>query len=56
MLDTIASGKLDKQQENQLIRAFSGEAHGEYQERLELQEQPKNKESESIAIEFVQKD
>ncbi len=34
MLDTIASGKLDKSQENQLIGAFSGEANGEYQKQL----------------------
>ena len=34
MLDTIASGNLDKNQENQLIGAFSGEANGEYQKQL----------------------
>jgi len=34
MLDTIASGKLDKEQENQLIGAFRGEANGEYQQQL----------------------
>lgn len=35
MLDAISSGKLDKQQENQLIGAFSGEANGSYQKQLE---------------------
>ncbi|MEA2100588.1 MAG: hypothetical protein U9P72_10720 [Campylobacterota bacterium] len=34
MLDTIASGKLDKMQENQLINAFSGEANNGYQQQL----------------------
>ncbi len=34
MLDTIASGKLDKSQENQLIGAFRGETNGKYQEQL----------------------
>jgi len=35
MLDTIASGTLDKAQENQLIGAFSGEADVGYQHQLE---------------------
>jgi len=34
MLDTIASGHLDKAQENQLISAFKGESNGEYQQQL----------------------
>jgi len=40
MLDTIALGKLDKQQENQLISAFSGHTtQGSYQEQLETTQQ-----------------
>ena len=35
MLDAISSGKLDKEQENQLISAFSGQANQSYQEQLE---------------------
>ena len=38
MLDAISSGKLDKQQENQLIGAFTGEANGSYQKQLESTE------------------
>lgn len=34
MLDTIASGRLDKMQENQLISAFSGETKESYQQQL----------------------
>lgn len=42
MLEAISSGNLDKQQENQLISAFSGEANGSYQKQLESfkEEQP----------------
>jgi len=35
ILDSIADGKLDKSQENQLIGAFSGGSKGEYQEQLD---------------------
>lgn len=35
MLDTISSGKLDKEQENQLISAFSGQASENYQRQLD---------------------
>ena len=34
MLNTIASGTLDKAQENQLIGAFSGQSNGSYQQQL----------------------
>jgi hypothetical protein len=47
MLDTLGSGKLDKNQENQLIRAFSGEANGEYQKQLS-QNQDNLKDIESV--------
>ena len=52
MLDTIGSGKLDKGQENQLISAFSGEAHGNYQKRLELEEKV-DEEFEEAQIELI---
>jgi preprotein translocase subunit SecG len=35
MLKTIASGNLDKNQENQLISAFNGEVKGHYQQQIE---------------------
>ncbi|MBN2782545.1 MAG: hypothetical protein JXQ66_04835 [Campylobacterales bacterium] len=35
MLDALSSGKLDKEQENQLISAFAGQAKGNYQKQLE---------------------
>jgi len=35
ILDNVASGKLDKAQENQLISAFSGISKGDYQEQLD---------------------
>ena len=35
MLDAISSGHLDKQQESQLIGAFTGETNGSYQQQLE---------------------
>ena len=38
MLDAISSGNLDKNQENLLIGAFSGEAQGSYQKQLEAKE------------------
>ena len=38
MLDTIGSGSLDKNQENQLISAFSGQTSGTYQQQLESKE------------------
>ncbi len=34
MLDAISSGTLDKEQENQLIGAFSGQTNGSYQKQL----------------------
>ena len=51
MLDSIASGKLDKAQENQLISAFSGESKGQYQEQIELHD----KASEDIDVELIEK-
>ncbi len=39
MLDAISSGKLDKEQENQLIGAFSGSTHGSYQKQLTSKEE-----------------
>jgi len=39
ILKTIASGNLDKNQENQLITAFSGEAKGNYQKQIEKKEE-----------------
>ena len=51
MLDSIASGKLDKTQENQLISAFSGESKGKYQEQIELHDN----ESKNIDVELVEK-
>ncbi len=39
MLDAISSGKLDKEQENQLISAFSGNATGNYQKQLSSKEE-----------------
>ena len=39
MLDAISSGKLDKEQENQLITAFSGSAKGNYQKQLSSKEE-----------------
>ena len=51
MLDTIVSGKLDKQQENQLIGAFSGQtSQGSYQEQL------KNTQPDMIENDTDQKD
>lgn len=50
ILDTIGSGKLDKAQENQLISAFSGEAHGEYQKRLTSQES-----AQEVEVELIEK-
>ncbi len=38
ILDTLASGALDKTQENQLISAFSGEARGKYQKQIASKE------------------
>lgn len=38
ILDTIASGALDKNQENQLIGAFSGESNVGYQKQLTAQD------------------
>lgn len=38
MLDTIASGDLDKTQANQLISAFSGETNESYQKQLLLED------------------
>jgi len=49
MLDSIASGKLDKAQENQLISAFSGESKGQYQEQIELHD------NENIDVELIKK-
>ena len=39
MLKTIASGNLDKNQENQLITAFNGESHGNYQKQIDNKEE-----------------
>ena len=39
MLKTIASGNLDKNQENQLINAFNGESKGQYQQQIENREE-----------------
>lgn len=50
MLDTIGSGSLDKNQENQLISAFSGEAHGEYQKQLTSKES-----AQEVEVEFIEK-
>ena len=49
MLDSIASGKLDKAQENQLISAFSGESKGQYQEQIEIHD------NESVDVELIEK-
>jgi len=50
MLDAISSGKLDKSQENQLISAFSGEAHGKYQKQLSQQ----TEEMQEVEVEFIE--
>jgi len=54
MLDTISSGKLDKNQENQLISAFSGEANGKYQKQLENQTSPQQNDDEIQEVEIIE--
>ncbi len=50
MLDTIGSGTLDKNQENQLISAFSGQTEGTYQQQLESKENHIYVEEEVIEV------
>jgi len=52
LLDAISSGKLDKSQENQLISAFSGEAHGKYQKQLSHDIDS----TEDVEVEFIEVD
>jgi len=50
MLDAISSGHLDKQQESQLIGAFTGEATGSYQQQLESTKDNDDTDAEIIDV------
>jgi len=54
MLDAISSGKLDKQQENQLIGAFTGEATGSYQKQLESTEAQESSDTDAEIIDVIE--
>jgi len=54
MLDAISSGKLDKQQENQLIGAFTGEATGSYQKQLESAEAQESSDTDAEIIDVIE--
>jgi hypothetical protein len=54
MLDAISSGKLDKQQENQLIGAFTGEATGSYQKQLESTESQESSDTDAEIIDVIE--
>ena len=54
MLDTISSGKLDKEQENQLIGAFSGQASENYQRQLETSTTENEKNQDTDIIDLIE--
>ncbi len=54
MLDAISSGKLDKEQENQLIGAFSGQSSQSYQQQLESNSATHEDDKDAEIVEVIE--